>query len=684
MRSIQKRSTSLLLAILLAIPALGFSQEPAALERLRYADPQVTVDLGVGLWAWPIPLDFDLDGDFDLLVSCPDKPSNGTYFFENTGRASELDPAMPIFEPGVRIACGFTNILPSYFDQLSPIETDLSTWGSQLANDSGPLLLVPEKAFTNFRAERDARSWDLGIKMAEIHQANRLRHRLWKLADLDADGHLDLVVGVEEWDDYGWDDGYDSEGNWLKEKLHGWVYWIRNTGSLDRPQWQTPVQLLAGDDPIDTFGIPTPNLIDWDSDGDLDLLCGEFLDGFTYFKNEGSAQTPRFAPGVRLNNDAGEPLVMDLQMIIPVAFDWDRDGNVDLIVGDEDGRVAWIRCLGVDGDDVPRFAAPRYFQQRGEYVKFGALVTPTACDWDGDGDQDLVCGNTAGYVAWIENIEAGYPPRFAPPKKLLIGNEPLRIQAGPNGSIQGPAEAKWGYTTQTVADWDGDGHLDLVLNSIWGRVQWCKGHGSDDPLQIDPPQSVEVAWETYPPKPAWTWFEPSDRELVTQWRTTPVAFDWNRDGLCDLVMLDPEGYLVLYERERRDGESLLLPPQRIFSSLNANDFDSGGTPSSQAGGQLRLNNGERGRSGRRKLCLADWNGDGQIDLLVNSNNADWFLGSPAENGNWNFDHQGSLSSFPISGHTTSPTTTDFNSDGALEAVIGAEDGYLYFVPAPIR
>ncbi|GIT04930.1 MAG: hypothetical protein CM1200mP29_03410 [Verrucomicrobiota bacterium] len=31
---------------------------------------------------------------------------------------------------------------------------------------------------------------------------------------------------------------------------------------------------------------------------------------------------------------------MDLQMIVPTAIDWDGDGDVDLIIGQEDGRVA--------------------------------------------------------------------------------------------------------------------------------------------------------------------------------------------------------------------------------------------------------------------------------------------------------------------------------------------------------
>ncbi|HAW01558.1 MAG TPA: hypothetical protein DCX10_07465, partial [Verrucomicrobiales bacterium] len=67
------------------------------LKELAYDNPGLTVDLGVGLWAWPLPMDYDSDGDMDLLVSCPDKPSNGTYFFENPG--TEKGEKLPVFKP---------------------------------------------------------------------------------------------------------------------------------------------------------------------------------------------------------------------------------------------------------------------------------------------------------------------------------------------------------------------------------------------------------------------------------------------------------------------------------------------------------------------------------------------------------------------------------------------------------
>ena len=55
--------------------------EPAEFMPIAYRNPGLEVDLGVGLWAWPLPMDFDKDGDIDLVVSCPDVPFNGTYFF---------------------------------------------------------------------------------------------------------------------------------------------------------------------------------------------------------------------------------------------------------------------------------------------------------------------------------------------------------------------------------------------------------------------------------------------------------------------------------------------------------------------------------------------------------------------------------------------------------------------------
>ena len=650
-------------------PGLTVAQpQPAAvtpetpqLEPLPYNHPGLAVDLGVGLWAWPIPCDADGDGDYDLIVSCPDKPSNGIWLFENT-TGDTADNKFPIFAPARRLSHAVHYVMPSYIDGKLRVLTPGYEYPDFLQTGLEQRVKLPVEP--NFYRWEGTQS-----------KGPKVRHNQWRMVDYDGDGLIDLVVGIEDWSHYGWDDAWNSEGEWTNGPLRGFVFWLRNQGTNARPVYDDPVKIHAEGKPIDVYGCPSPNFADFDGDGDLDLLCGEFLDGFTYFENIGTRTAPRYAAGRRLLDASGQPLVMDLQMIVPIAFDWDRDGDLDLIVGDEDGRVALLENTGeLSADRTPVFAAPRYFQQQAESLKSGALATPVGFDWDGDGDFDLLVGNTAGYIEYFENLSGPgvEQPRWAAPVRLEVDGEPFRVLAGPNGSIQGPAEAKWGYTTLTVADWDGDGLPDIIYNSIWGRVEWLKNRGPRQHPRLAPPQPIEVAWTDTVPKPAWTWWEPEGNALVTQWRTTPLAIDWNQNGLTDLIMLDHEGYLAFYERQRQGDELILLPPQRIFYQQNAKGKKT----------WLQLNNKQAGGSGRRKLCLVDWDGDGKIDLLVNSTNANFYQQVESEAGTVSFIDRGPISSRNIQGHTTSPTVVDFNNNGQPDFLGGAEDGRLYYLRNP--
>lgn len=638
------------------------------LTRLKYNNPGLTVDLGVGLWAWPVPCDADGDGDFDLIVSCPDQPFNGVWLFENRAGDTAKDK-FPVFQPPRRLSKTVHYVLPSYVDGKLRVLTPGKEY-----DDFTRVGLEKPKAIETPQPIHTPRG------NAPRARANKIRHNQWRYADYDGDGATDLIVGIEDWSDYGWDDAWNARGDWKNGPLHGFVYWLRNKGTNDAPVYEAAAQVMAAGAPVDTYGCPTPNFADFDGDGDLDLLCGEFLDSFTYFENTGTRKEPRYAAGRRLRTAEGAALAMDLEMIVPVAFDWDRDGDLDLIVGDEDGRVALVENTGkLSTDHAPLFLAPRYFQQVADDLKCGALATPCGCDWDGDGDTDLVCGNTAGYVELFENLSGPKveSPKFAAPRKLAAGGKTFRVMAGPNGSIQGPAEAKWGYTTLSVADWDSDGLPDIVLNSIWGRVEWLRNEGSRSEPRLAAPQPIRIEWPGAPPKPVWTWWKPNERELVTQWRTTPLVYDFDTDGLPDLAMLDPEGYLALYRRARRDGRLVLLPPMRVFANEKSEP--------------LRLNERDAGGSGRRKLCVTDWNGDGATDLLLNSKNADVLLQMPVEKNRavdkqtgllFRFTSGGTIAKQNIEGHDVSPTVVDFNGDGTPDFVGGAEDGHLYYKRHP--
>src|ERR1051325_2725144 len=112
-----KQKTEFLCALLLLLAVQPiFGQATAGdggLTPLDYNHPGLIVDLGVGLWAWPVPCDADGDGDFDLIVSCPDKPSNGVWLFENT-TGDTAKNKFPTFKPGRRLSSTVHYVMPSY------------------------------------------------------------------------------------------------------------------------------------------------------------------------------------------------------------------------------------------------------------------------------------------------------------------------------------------------------------------------------------------------------------------------------------------------------------------------------------------------------------------------------------------------------------------------------------------
>lgn len=618
---------------------------------VKYNQRDLIVDMGTGLWGSPIPTDYNSDGLIDVLMVCPDTPYKGLYFYKNIGTLEN-----PLFDVSRKIS------------EKAPKNTQASYVNNELKVISAGV------EYTNFTKDLFESPNKIKVDISPGENFTRIRSNIWSYVDYDNDGDQDIIAGVDDWGEYGWDNAYDKNGNWTNGPLRGFVFLLENQAG----KYINKGKILAGGRSMETYGAPGPNMADFDKDGLPDIICGEFTDKLSWYKNIGTRSIPKFAEGRFLTDKNIDTIRLHVEMITPVAIDFDKDGNIDLLVGDEDGSVAYIRNTGTVKNDMPVFEPLVYLKQKADNIKFGALSTPFSVDWNNDGKEDIVSGNSAGNICFIKNVDGKASPKWNAPVLLKANGKEIRIMAGKNGSIQGPAEKKWGYTTLSVADWDGDGKKDIIVNSIWGKIIWYKNTG--DLINLEGPFNVKVNWADKPvPKPEWNWWNPGRTDLVTQWRTTPYATDWNKDGLTDLICLDHQGFLSFFERHEKDGALWLKPGEHVFfiqdekGNGNAQNSNLEGTQA------LQLTQGVAGKSGRVKLCFVDWNNDGRTDLMVNSVNVCYYENISQTGYSVIFEKKGDISPLKLAGHTTSPTPVDWNKDGIFDILSGAEDGHYYLL-----
>ena len=147
----------------------------------------------------------------------------------------------------------------------------------------------------------------------------------------------------------------------------------------------------------------TTNCADMDGDGLIDLIIGDTKGGVVWSRNEGSATEPRFVTREPLR--VGEADLKVCQKSDPIAVDWDGDGVVDLLVGDECADVSFFRGRG-DGSfeaGVSLFTgltvdpADGYRQVKakmeGHRVIPGYRLRLATADYNDDGALDLLVGN---------------------------------------------------------------------------------------------------------------------------------------------------------------------------------------------------------------------------------------------------------------------------------------------------
>ena len=156
-----------------AVATLCFCQSAGQAQLpLKYNHPNLTVDLGVGLWAWPLPMDWDGDGNLDLIVSCPDAPYNGTYFFKNLGGVGSDDC---VFDAPVKVGPALKDVAVSHIN-------------------GTPRVLSANVEYVDFLGSGFSSKKTLAAEKIVHAAKGRTRFNVWKYVDYNRDGLLDVMV----------------------------------------------------------------------------------------------------------------------------------------------------------------------------------------------------------------------------------------------------------------------------------------------------------------------------------------------------------------------------------------------------------------------------------------------------------------------------------------------------------
>ncbi|MBW7893711.1 MAG: VCBS repeat-containing protein [Opitutaceae bacterium] len=80
--------------------------------------------------------------------------------------------------------------------------------------------------------------------------------------------------------------------------------------------------------------------------------------------------------------------------------------------------------------------------------------------------------------------------------------------------------------------------------------------------------------------------------------------------------------------------------------------------------------------------ILDYDGDGHDDLLVNSTNINFLENVATMPGQFVFRDRGPVDGTRLAGHDTCPAVVDWNGDTVPDLLVGAEDGFLYYLENP--
>ncbi len=421
-----------------------------------------TVNTMIGTDAKPAFADLDGDGDQDLVIGIGesfygDVTPGITIAFRNDGTDS-----LPSFVADNSLVAGIPDVGLNAYPYFKDMDND-GDFDLMMGRDLQTMLYYTNTGTAQLPV------WTSTPSLVSPLETTRY----WKnptLCDLDGDGDNDLIYGTDD----------------------GSMFYYQNIGTSTSPlltRNTSYFQMIKIDG-----GASTTSLADYDNDGDLDLLSGEQLGKFQYFRNDGTFSGPDFKKTTTTftSLDVGS-------YSSPRFVDIDKDGDYDIVSGALDGMIyCYINTNGTFTQNTTLFSG----------IDVGWQSAPSFADLNNDGSVDMiVCGEAADSIKFYRNNGSNV---FLLDKSF----------------INGITVPNYGYPC--FVDLDNDHDYDLVFGNISGGLVLYENSGT-------------------PAFPAWQRNDDVFSDVNVPQSSTPFFADLDGDGKKDLVIGEYSGNFSFYK-----------------------------------------------------------------------------------------------------------------------------------------